>query len=108
VRQYELVFVVHPELETEDLSAVVERVEDLVKRSGGQVIRIEPWGLRRLAYPIQNRWEGQYLLMRLELDPPGVADLERRLRLTEQIMRHLIVRVEGETEEDTSEEEVAT
>jgi small subunit ribosomal protein S6 len=108
VRQYELIFVAHPELETEDLSAVVERVEDLVKRSGGQVIRIEPWGLRRLAYPIQNRWEGQYLLMRLELDPPGVADLERRLRLTEQIMRHLIVRVEGETEEDTSEEEVAT
>jgi len=107
VRQYELVFIVHPELEEDDLNAVVERVKDLVERNGGQVAQIEPWGLRRLAYPIQNQWEGRYLLMRLELPAQGVAGLERSLRLTEQIMRHLIVRVEEEQGDGTSREEVA-
>ena len=96
MRSYELVFIVHPEVDGDDLTAVIDRVEELVGRDGGQVVQTEPWGLRRLAYPIQKRWEGQYVLMRLELEPQGVAVLEHNIGLTEQIMRHLIVRVEEE------------
>jgi small subunit ribosomal protein S6 len=94
VRSYELVFIVHPEVDEDGLTAVTEKVEGLIKRNGGKVTRIEPWGLRRLAYPIQKQWDGQYVLMRLELESQSVVGLERDLGLTEQIMRHLVVRVE--------------
>ena len=91
MRSYELAFIVHPEVDGDDLTAVVDRVKDLVERNGGTVTQIEPWGLRRLAYPVQRQWEGQYVLMRLELEALSVAELERGLGLTEQVMRHLIV-----------------
>jgi len=94
VRSYELIFIVHPDVNEDDMTAVVEKVEGLVERNSGKVVRTESWGLRRLAYPIQKRWEGQYVFMQLELESQGVAGLERDLGLTEQIMRHLIVRVE--------------
>jgi small subunit ribosomal protein S6 len=94
VRSYELIFIVHPELDEDDLTAVMERVTDLIDRNSGKVSRVEPWGLRRLAYPIEKQWEGQYVLMELELEPQGVAGLERDLGLVEPVMRHLIVRVE--------------
>ncbi len=97
MRSYELVFIVHPEVDEDDLTAVIEKVEGLVERNSGKVTRIEPWGLRRLAYPIWKQWEGQYVLMRLELEPQGVAGLEHDLGLTEQIMRHLIMCVEEDT-----------
>ena len=94
MRSYELIFIVHPELDEDDLTAVLERVTGLIERNSGKVSRVEPWGLRRLAYPIEKQWEGQYVLMALELEPQGVAGLERDLGLVEPVMRHLIVRVE--------------
>jgi small subunit ribosomal protein S6 len=94
VRSYELIFIVHPELDEDDLTAVLERVTGLIERNSGKVSRVEPWGLRRLAYPIEKQWEGQYVLMELELEPQGMAGLERDLGLVEPLMRHLIARVE--------------
>jgi ribosomal protein S6 len=73
MRSYELVFIVDPELEGDDLTAVVERVTSLVERNSGKVAQVEPWGLRR---------------------PQGVAGLERDLLLVEPVMRHLTVRLE--------------
>jgi len=94
VRSYELVFIVNPELDEDDLTAVRERVEGLIERSSGKVTKVEPWGLRRLAYPVQKQGEGQYVLMQLDIGAQGVAELERDLGLVEPILRHLIVRVE--------------
>ena len=94
MRSFELVFIVHPEVDEDDFTAVVERVTSLVERNSGEVTEVNIWGLRRLAYPIQNQWEGQYVLMLLELEPQGVAGLERDLTLVEQVIRHLVVRVE--------------
>jgi small subunit ribosomal protein S6 len=94
VRSYELIYIVHPEVDETGLAAVNETVTGLVERSGGKVARVDPWGLRRLAYPIQRVWEGQYVLMHLELDPQGVSELERGLGLAEQVLRHLVVRLE--------------
>ena len=94
VRDYELVFIVHPEVDGDDFTAIVEKVKGLVERNHGTVVTVDIWGLRRLAYPIQKQWEGQYVLMRLEMEPQGVAGLERDLGLVEPVMRHLIVRVE--------------
>ena len=94
MRSYELVFIVHPKVDGDDFTAVVDRVTNLVERNSGKVAQVDFWGSRRLAYPIQNQWEGQYVLMQLELEPHGVAGLERDLVLVEQTIRHLIVRVE--------------
>lgn len=94
MRSYELAFIVHPEVDEDDFAAVVERVTGLVERNSGKVAQTELWGLRPLAYPIQKQWEGQYVLMQLEMQPQGVAGLERDLLLVEPVMRHLIVRVE--------------
>ena len=94
MRSYELVFIVHPEVDGDDFTAVVERVTGLVERNSGDVTEVNSWGLSRRAYPIQDQWEGQYELMQLELAPQGAAGLERDLVLVEQIIRHLTVRVE--------------
>ncbi len=94
MRSYELVFIVHPEVDGDDFTAIVERVTSLVERNSGEVTEVNIWGLRRLAYPIQDQWEGQYVLMQLELEPQGVTGLERDLVLVEQIIRRLVVRLE--------------
>ncbi len=94
MRSYELVFIVHPEIDGDDFTAVVERVTSLVERNSGKVAEVNIWGARRLAYPIEDQWEGQYVLMLLELEPHGVIGLERDLTLVEQVIRHLVVRPE--------------
>ena len=94
MRSYELVLIVHPDLDEDALTAVVERVTGLIERHSGKVTQLEPWGMRRLAYPIQKQWEGQYVLMQLELEPQGVTELERDLGLVEPVLRHLVVRSE--------------
>jgi small subunit ribosomal protein S6 len=91
VRQYELVFIVQPLVDEEGLNAVVARVQQYIERDGGQVAKVEPWGLRRLAYPIQDHLEGQYVLVRFAFDPLKVNTLDRSLRLTEGVIRHLVV-----------------
>jgi small subunit ribosomal protein S6 len=96
MRNYELVCIVHPEVDEEGLAAVVETVKDLVKRGGGEVPKVDLWGLRRLAYPIRKLREGQYVLMHLDMAPEGVAELERSLGLSEQVIRHLVVRLEDD------------
>lgn len=94
MRSYELILIVHPEVDRDGLAAVIERVKGFFEAEGGRVTRVEPWGMRRLAYPIRNLWEGQYVLMHVELQPFALAEVERGLGLTEEILRHLIVRLE--------------
>ena len=94
VRSYELVFIVHPEVDGDDFTAVVERVTSLIERNSGKITQVNDWGLRRLAYPIQDQWEGHYVFMLLELEPHVVIGLDRSLILIEQVIRHLVVRVE--------------
>ncbi|HDQ71420.1 MAG TPA: 30S ribosomal protein S6 [Chloroflexi bacterium] len=94
VRNYELLFIIHPDVDEDNLTAIVERVTDLIARNDGEVKNVEAWGMRRLAYPIQDQREGQYVLMKLEMQPQGVAGLENDLHLLEAIMRHIVVRLE--------------
>jgi small subunit ribosomal protein S6 len=103
VRNYELVFIVHPEVDDEGLATVIETVKGLVERNNGQVTQVNQWGLRRLAYPIKKQWEGQYVLMHIDMSPDGVAELERSLGLAEQVIRHLVVRLD-EVEAPAAEE----
>jgi len=94
MRSYELTFIIHPEVEEPDFSQLIEKVKGYITSNGGQVTNVDIWGRRRLAYPIRRVREGQYVYMEMELDGQAIANLERSLRLTEPIMRHLIVRTD--------------
>jgi len=93
VREYELVYIVSPEVSDEDMEKVTQRVTQLVANNGGQVIETQPWGRRRLAYPIQDFREGYYVTLKLQMNPQSTAEFERSLKLTEGIIRYLLVKV---------------
>jgi small subunit ribosomal protein S6 len=94
MRPYELTLIVRPDIEGENLTAVVDRVKNLVTGGGGQVTEVNAWGRRQLAYPINRVTEGQYFWMQASMPARIIAGLERDLRLTEQIVRFLIVRAD--------------
>jgi len=94
VRSYEMVFIVRPDLEGDDFEEVVAEVQDLVERNEGEITKLEPWGLRRMAYPIQDHQEGHYVLTNFELKPQKVTTLERALKLKETVIRHMVIRLE--------------
>ncbi len=94
VREYEFVMVVSPEVADEDLSATVERVQQFIQERGGEIRKVDPWGRRKLAYPIQRYQEGHYVVAQFSLDPQAVRALEGNLELAEDVIRHLVVRLE--------------
>jgi small subunit ribosomal protein S6 len=94
MRNYEVAFIAHPELDEASLNALVEKAKGWVSAAGGQVTQVDLWGRRRLAYPIRKQREGQYVLMQTQMTAVATHDVERSLRLTEQVMRFQIVRTD--------------
>lgn len=93
MRDYELGIIIYPEAEEEDVAAVVEKLGQIIVDSGGQVTRTDMWGKRKLAYPIRKFKEGYYVFMQTQLEQEGIEELERNLKLTEEIIRYLFVRI---------------
>lgn len=93
VRPYEVTFVVRPDMDEAAFTAVVEKVKNWITAAGGSVTQTNIWGRRRLAYPIKKLTEGQYVLVLADLPAQALAGLERDLRLSEEILRFLLVRV---------------
>ncbi|MEW6178338.1 MAG: 30S ribosomal protein S6 [Chloroflexota bacterium] len=91
MRSYELVFILQPELDETAVENLVEKVKGWITEAGGTVNKIDNWGKRRLAYPINKRRDGQYFLFDMNLPPSFSNELERNLRYQEQVMRFLIV-----------------
>lgn len=91
MRGYELVYIVRPDMEEEEREQVIEKVGQWVTGTGGQVTKVERWGKRRLAYPIEKLREGYYVLSHIQLGPQMVKEVERNLDLAEEIIRYLIV-----------------
>lgn len=89
-----MVFIIHPEFDEDQAAGVIDDVKDLISRNDGKVTKVEPWGLRKLAYPIQKQHEGRYVLMELDLEPQKVKEIERVLKLMEPVIRQLIIRLE--------------
>jgi small subunit ribosomal protein S6 len=94
LRTYELVLVVRPEVDEDGYNALIATLSGLVTENGGQVVDVEYMGRRRLAYPINKVTEAHYVLLHLNLETPGLNELERRLKLTEDVVRHLVVRLD--------------
>lgn len=93
--KYELMVVIDPFLEEAETQALVEKCQEQVKRRGGNITQVDSWGKRRLAYPINKKVEGYYLLVMFEgeLEGAAIAEAERTLRLDEKIMRVMVTRV---------------
>lgn len=92
MRNYELIFILHPDLNEEASAEVCNRIKNWISNLGGTIVKENDWGSRRLAYPIRNLREGHYWLYDLEFDPANVAELERDLAIVEPILRYLTVR----------------
>lgn len=95
MRDYELVFIVHPDLDETALKDVVEKVKGWITESGGSIGKVDFWGKRKLAYPIRKQKEGQYVLIQARINPSACIQLERNLRFQEPVMRFLLTGVES-------------
>lgn len=94
MRKYELTYIAKPDLDTSALTALIERINGFVTSEGGAVVQTTQWGLRQLAYPIRKYREGYYVFSVIELEATSLARIEQRLRLTEDIIRYLLVRAD--------------
>ncbi len=87
---YELMFIIDPALEDEKKDATVETVKGIIE-ADGTVGEVDVWGLKKLAYPIQKKNEGYYVVVTFQASPELPKELDRRLRISEAVMRHLII-----------------
>jgi len=92
VRRYELMLVLKPDAPDERAAAVIDRTTRYVVASGGQIVKVAPWGRRRLAYPIDRYREGSYHIVVFEAPAEAIAELERSLQITEDVLRSLVTR----------------
>src|SRR5881275_2473973 len=95
-RTYELMFIVRPDMTDEDLDKLISMLQSVVPASGGTVKTVEKMGKRRLAYTVRRFHDGIYVLMVVEGGGPAIHELERRLRVTEPVIKFLTVRVDEE------------
>jgi len=96
-RDYELGFILNPEVSEEQTRAILDRVEQVVANHNGEVVRVNQWGRRRLGYPIQRHRDGFYVFIDMILTPETVIELERTLKVSEEVLRHLIKRRDPKT-----------
>jgi len=91
MRHYEVVFLIHPD-QNDQVPAMIDRYTNLVKENGGSIHRLENWGRRQLAYPIDKVHKAFYILMNIECDQSVVNELENTFRFNDAILRHLIIK----------------
>jgi small subunit ribosomal protein S6 len=97
MRRYELMLVLRPDAPDERIAAIVDRTTRQITTDGGQIIKVAPWGRRRLAYPIERYREGSYHIVVFEGAAGTIAEIERTLLITEEVLRHLVVRQDRPT-----------
>ena len=91
MRDYELIFIVHPDLDETATTEVVNRVRIWITEVGGEIVKTDLWGKRKLAYPIRKQNEGQYVMMQTKMAPEFGTQLERNLRFLEPVLRFSVI-----------------
>jgi small subunit ribosomal protein S6 len=91
-RRYELMLILDPRLEESVIQGTVDRFFGVVKERGGEVAKVDTWGRKRFSFPIKHLEEGYYVLADLDTDPDTVAELDRQMRLADELVRHKFVR----------------
>ncbi len=92
LRDYEMVVILSPEIGDDVVGESLDRLSQNITSRGGEVVDVNHWGRRRLAYPIRRHLEGNYVVSQVKLDPDQIPDLESNLRISEEVIRHMIVR----------------
>jgi small subunit ribosomal protein S6 len=93
-RTYEVMYIVNPETDTERIDKLNDAVGKLIEKEGGEIVRMDNVGIRTLAYPIQKKTEGHYVLFEINGSGQEIAELERRMRVNDMVMRYITVRVD--------------
>ncbi len=93
MRHYEIVFIVHPD-QSEQVPAMVERYRTLITNQSGKIHRLEDWGRRQMAYPIQKIHKAHYVLMNIECDQETLEELEHGFKFNDAVLRHLTIRMD--------------
>jgi len=92
-RDYELVYIIRPELEEDGIETKIEDISQFISNNNGTVSEVERWGKKKLAYPIKHFIEGSYVLTRFTLGPARCKELDANLKISEDILRHLLIKV---------------
>ncbi len=93
MRPYEVMVILDSGLEDGVIRSVVDRAADLISSRGGNVHQVEHWGKRRLAYELDHRWEGYYVLIQASAEPAVMTELDRTLSLADEVIRHKVIRL---------------
>ncbi len=94
MRVYEELFIVRPDATDEEIDPLVDQLSGVIRTSGGNVEKTEKWGVRRLAYRVQKRNEGNYILLQFSAGPATVKEIERRLRVSDLVLKFITVRID--------------
>ncbi len=94
MRHYEVVFMVHPD-QSEQVPSMIERYRAVIEGQGGKIHRLEDWGRRQLAYPIQKLHKAHYVLMNVECNNEAMAELENLFRFNDAVLRNLVLKTKG-------------
>jgi small subunit ribosomal protein S6 len=91
MRDYELMYIVRPNIADDELAGATDKVDSMISNLGGSVSENNPWGKRRLAYPIDKYDDGYYIVSKIKLDTSRTRDLEAQLRISDDVIRHILV-----------------
>lgn len=89
---YELIYIVSPEISDDDLPNVLTKMSDIVAKIGGNIVNVNQWGRKKLAYPIKKFGEGNYVLTQIEMKSSAARELESNLKLSNEVLRHLLIK----------------
>ena len=119
MRTYETIFIVHPEVVGDDQTAIIDKYKTILSDKGAEVLKVENWGVRNLAYQVKKQSKGCYVLIIFDAEPSVIAEFERRMRIDEMVIKFQTVLLENgyqapaaaepeaETADEAEEEEVA-
>ena len=108
MRKYETIFILQPELSEDEIKSVTTKAQDVISSYKGECFRMDDWGIRKLAYPIKKSARGRYYYLRFDGDSALIAELERRLRLDEKVLRYQSVNITDLPERAVAEKKVVT
>lgn len=94
MRAYEVMYIINSELDEEQLTAVMDKFKGIIENNGGELVKLDKWGKRRLAYEIKRKREGFYVLMNYNGAPEIAHELDRVFKITDDVMKHMILRVD--------------
>ena len=107
LREYEFTFVTKADLPETEKAKVLTGYEDILKRNGGEILKREDWGMKKLAYPIKKNFKGHYVFYDFASLPENIAECERLLRIDDNVLRHLVVKTHDRVDIEARKAELA-